>query len=233
MKYREEYPVPKSARAEYENASRLNECGLTEEARDIFLDLLRVNPDHPRLLSSLANTYYSEAEIDRAEGLYLKSIEIAPDFSIPYCNLCMLYSTTGRTDIATEYADKALDFGLKSPGSWRCLGIYYATLGEQETALKYFNAALCLNEEYVIVSYDIGCIHIMLGEIDKGLPYIEKSLSDIRVYRLALTDPDINVVRDLPDFRNMMAKAKLVHKKELETETVIPEERPNNDRFGL
>jgi len=230
--YRENYPVPDSIRAEYEDASRLNENGLTQEAREILLELLKLSPNHPRLLNSLANTYYYEQKYDIAEELYLDNINVAPDFCNPYCNLCMLYSITGRTDIATKYADKALECGLKSPASWRSLGIYYAAIGELDTALDYFTAAYTLDSEYIIVSYDIGCVYIMLGEVGKGLPYIEKSLFDVKIYRHALIDPDIDSVRDLPEFQKMMKEAEKYHLEERNENTTRPEDTLNDERFG-
>ena len=99
MKTEEEYyPLPPDIKPAYTKAVELRKQNREEEARLVLLDLLEQYPEEPRILNSIANTYFNcNGDFEEAERYYLKALEYATDFSHTLSNLSSLYSRTGRS----------------------------------------------------------------------------------------------------------------------------------------
>jgi len=176
MEQKELYPIQESSDTDFQRVTVLIDRKEIKEAREILHKLLSNEPEHPRLLNALANTYYIEHDTDNAERIYRQIIDIAPDFSPPYCNLCMLYSSLGREEDAAKYADLTIESNPRSAATWSTLGLYYMDSGDNETALEYFLAANALDPEFLIATYNLACVYVKLGDNDEALSYLEKSL---------------------------------------------------------
>ncbi len=211
MEQKELYPIRESFDADFQRVTVLIDRGETKEAREILNELLSIDPEHPRLLNALASTYYIEHDADNAERIFRQIIDIAPDFSPPYCNLCMLYSSLGREVDAAKYADLTIESNPHSAATWSTLGLYYMDSGDNETALEYFLAANTLDPEFLIATYNIACAYAKLGDNEKALPYLEESLSFINNYLKALDDNDLDPIRELPEFEEVMREAEKMH----------------------
>lgn len=201
------YPVPESIKTVYEEA-----VGIMEDdpgrARKIIEGLLKLEPDEPRILNSLANTYFVEGKLEMAEKYFLESLKHGPDFSIPNSNLSSVYSKMGRYEESAKYAERAVKYFKESPIPWNTLGIYYARSGDYKTALEYFLASYSYDGDYLVAAYNAACSYAVMGETCNALAYIEKALADRRYVKAADTDPDLDSLRDLPQFREMFANAK-------------------------
>jgi tetratricopeptide (TPR) repeat protein len=201
------YPVPKSIKKVYEEAVVILEDD-PAQARKILESLLELEPDEPRLLNSLANTYFVEGKLEMAVKYFRESIKRGPDFSIPNSNLSSVYSKMGRYEESAKYAERAIKCFKTSAIPWNTLGIYYARYGDHNTALEYFLASFSYDGDYLVAAYNAACSYAVLGEVDKALAYLEKAFSDRRYVKAAGTDPDLDPLRDLTRFREMLAAAK-------------------------
>jgi len=202
------YPIPKNLEADFQFITILIDRRETKKARVILGELLEIEPEHPRLLNALANTYYIEHDVASAERIYRQIVDIAPDFSPPYCNLCMLYSSLGREEDAAKYADLTIESNPRSAATWSTLGLYYMDSGDNETALEYFLAANALDPEFLVATYNIACAYVKQGDYDKALSYLEESLAFINNYLKALDDNDLDPLRELHEFNKIMFNAK-------------------------
>lgn len=211
MEQEELYPIRESLYTDFQRVTVLIDRKETIKARIILKELLLIEPDHPRFLNALANTFYIERDVNNAERIYRQIIDIAPDFSPPYCNLCMLYSSLGREEDAAKYADLTIESNPRSAATWNTLGLYYMDSGDNETALDYFLAANTLDPKFLIATYNIACVYAKQGNNKKALSYLEKSLAFVNNYLKALDDNDLNPLRGLPEFNKIIAEAKNKH----------------------
>jgi adenylate cyclase len=201
------YPVPESIETVYTEA-----VGILEDdpgrAREIIEGLLELEPDEPRLLNSLANTYFVEGELETAEKYFLEALKRGPDFSISNSNLSSVYSKMGRYEESAKYAERAIKCFKGSPIPWNTLGIHYARSGDHKTALEYFLAAYSYDADYLVAAYNAACSYAVTGETGNALAHLEKALADRRYVKAAGTDPDLDPLRDLPRFQEILAAAK-------------------------
>jgi len=97
----------------FSKAIRLQKTGKLEEAIDIYEKMLNRWKD-PRVYINLANCYAIKGDLEIAESLYKKSIELNPLLASAYYNLSMLARESYDFKLASEYFEKAgkIDFNL-------------------------------------------------------------------------------------------------------------------------
>lgn len=203
------YPVPEEIAVPYKKAVNLNKRGEYESARYELLELVELYPNEPRLLNSLANTYARlKDEAEKGIQYYLKALEVAPDFTPALVNLASLYSALGRYGEAAEYARRALTLDRASPAAWNAIGLYYARTGDVSTALDYFLASYSYDNNYAVAAFNAACALTELGRLEEALKYMEISLGDERLLEDAATDPSLNDLRAIPEFKTILDKAR-------------------------
>jgi len=206
-----QYTLPTGFREKLEKVLEYIQRGDNKTARGIILGLLNELPEHPRLLNALGTIYMDDGELDKAEKIYLNLVELAPDFGLVYGNLCLLYCKMGIVDKATEFADLALENGLRLPATWDFIGMYYFKQEEYEMALQYSLAAYNMDKSFLKSAYNTACYYLKLEQPEKALKYLRPSLQELRNYRKALVDDDLNPLRELPEFEEMMMEAEEIH----------------------
>lgn len=192
---------------DFERAADMVKLGGTIEPRAILEELLVAKPNHPRILNSLAASYLNENDFAEAERIYLRVTELTPDFNLPYGNLMLIYEKTGDIEKAVEIADILLDKGIHSAATWDFVGLLNFKKGDYEIALQYFLAAVTLDKDFLKSSYNIACAYLKLERIDEALPYLERGLNSAQNYQFALTDSDLDSIRETDEFKRMMEKA--------------------------
>jgi len=206
--YKDKYPVPTEIKFEYDRALRLREQNEQIGARNIFLGLLDQYPEEPRLLFSIANTYLTDGrEIEKAEAYYLEALQYAPDFLPALSNLGSLYSRLGRFEEAAEYARRTMRIDAGSAAPWLVLGLYYVRKGEIETGLDYFRAGYSRGDDKIRCGFNIGCALTDLGRFTEALEYLAEAIVTQNAFDRAKTDPTLDPLRELPEFKRIMSEA--------------------------
>jgi tetratricopeptide (TPR) repeat protein len=199
------YPVPQDIAAAYKKAVSLNKRGEYKSARRELLKLIELYPYEPRLLNSLGNTYARlKDDVEKGIECYLKALEMAPDFAPALINLSSLYSASGQYEKAAAYARRALTIDRESPAAWNTIGLYYARTGDVPTALEYFLASYSYDNNYLIAAFNAACAYTELRRLEEALKYLELSLGDKRLLEDAATDPSLDALRELPEFKRIL-----------------------------
>lgn len=209
MKTEEDYySLPPDIKPAYIKVVEMRKQNLEEEAREILLVLLEKYPEEPRLLNSMANTYFtSNGDFEEAERYYLKALEYAPDFSHTLSNLSSLYSKVGRYEEAAVFARRAIKAEPDSAAPWTTLGLYYLRKGETDTALHYFVGGYSRDNKYKIAAYNAACALAQLGRYEEALDYLGQAIAERPLFDLVETDEDLEPIRNLPGFKRIMAEA--------------------------
>ncbi|MCP4229821.1 MAG: hypothetical protein GY771_06695 [bacterium] len=206
----EKYPVPPEIKAVFDKALQLRKRNKQKRARRVLLGLLELFPEDPRILNLLGTTYLDEENgLVEAERYFLLSLKYAPDFADALCNISGVYSRTERYEKSVEYARRAIKADTKEAAPWMTLGLYYARKGEVKTALDYFKAAYSRDSEYSLAAYNAACALAELARNEEALQYLEKSLTLLRNLEAAKSDPNLDSLREYPEFDRIIAEAEV------------------------
>ncbi len=123
-------------------------------------------------------TYSHQEDLNIAERMYQKAIELAPEFSPAYSELAQLYTEmywegNDETNILLDSARALIDIALKlspgSPESYQALGwYYYHGLRNFDSALIAFGKVLELQPNNVLAIASIAWVERRQGKWDKA-----------------------------------------------------------------
>lgn len=84
-------------------------------------------------------------------------------------------------------------------------GVLHLHKKEYSAARKCFEKATRLKPDYVDPYYNLACVSVAQGQPEQGLRYLKKAVSmNPAVREWAKKDPDLDVLRGSPRFREMV-----------------------------
>lgn len=102
---------------------------------------LLLTEDTPATQLNLANLYYAQGDIERAEQAYQRALQIAPAFTPALVNLADLYRARGDDRAAAEYLQTALSYAPDSAAVQYSLGLLYVRQQRLDQALPHLQQA--------------------------------------------------------------------------------------------
>jgi adenylate cyclase len=97
----------------------------------------------------------------------------------------------------------------------------YAALGEVERSKEWMERALLVDPDNLSMRYNFACaLAAFIGDKQGALRHLERSLATAGAFHLSLveTDPDLDSLRDEPQFKEALSRAR----KRLGIEEVVP-----------
>jgi adenylate cyclase len=97
----------------------------------------------------------------------------------------------------------------------------YAALGQHQRALEWMERAMLVDPDNLSMRYNFACaLAAFIGDKKTALGHLERSLGTAGAFHLALVevDPDLDSLREEPQFKAMIAGAR----KRLGIEEVVP-----------
>ncbi|MCH7773738.1 MAG: protein kinase [Bacteroidetes bacterium] len=129
---------------------------------------------------------YSKQNSRIAEQLYLKAIELDPEFALAYtryANLCTDFywfywdRTESRLEKAKHYIDKSFELAPESPEVYLALGkYYYHGYLDYDNALDAFQEGLNFDPDNGEILEYIGYVKRRQGKFTEAIEYFEKAL---------------------------------------------------------
>ncbi len=115
------------------------------------------------------------------------------------------YQKSGRLMEAEQWYKKAVETDPGYAPALNNLGVVYLHGGKFSDARNFLEKAIRLNPGYVDPYYNLACLFSMTGDQEQGLRYLRKAVSmDSQVKDWALKDPDLENLRSLPAFGDLM-----------------------------
>ena len=118
------------------------DAGVTSEAIKVYYDLLKIDPNNPKVHSNLGGLFIVEGDFETALKHYNKSIELKPDNYFAYVNRANYYFRKNEYNNAIMDAKQALEFKNNGAEAAGLLTIVYALLGDEENKKKYYHIAI-------------------------------------------------------------------------------------------
>lgn len=119
-----------------------------DKSIDAMKKVLEINPDNAEALNFIGYTYAERGEnLDEAEGLVTRALEISPNKGHMIDSLGWIYYKRGNLDKALEFLHRATQLISDDPTVMEHLGDVYNDKGNTLKALEYYEKSLGLNLE--------------------------------------------------------------------------------------
>ena len=162
-------------------------------------------------------------DIDGAIKDYTMSIILEPTFAYAYLGRGDMYSLKGDTNSAAEDYKKVVELDT-IPESNSCAQYAYLELGQNEKAVEFMNNVIEKDPNNAGNYYDAACLHSRMGETEKALEFMKAAFEKgYRRFAHIEMDDDLNEIRELPYFKELILKYKKIFESEVE-EAVVKEE---------
>ncbi|SPD72477.1 putative Tetratricopeptide repeat protein [uncultured Desulfobacterium sp.] len=92
----------------YEKARGLYKRGSINEAKQLYENVIKTNPNYPDALNNLGVIYMHEKNYEAAESSFNKVIAIRPGYVDPYYNLACVCAMKGEKEKGIDHLKKAI-----------------------------------------------------------------------------------------------------------------------------
>ena len=153
-----------------------SQLGEKVAAINIFSELVKMYPDNPVHLDSLAQAYIDNDLLYSAEISLKKAIKLKPDLHLPYIRLGALAITNGNYSEAIELLEKALLLKQNDPDIYRNIVTALTYRGRNEEAYDYAQKLLRLEPDVAKNNYMLGTVLNGLGRFDEATSSFKKAI---------------------------------------------------------
>ncbi|HEY1438182.1 MAG TPA: adenylate/guanylate cyclase domain-containing protein [Casimicrobiaceae bacterium] len=189
---------------------------LDEALREIEI-ALRLDPECYEVNSAMGRYHYVTRRFDDAIRYYEKAATIMETDYLAAGLLVSCYKAIGDAEGARRAAQRALARTEKivalEPDNGSAMSYAVgalAALGEAERAKEWAERALLLDPDNLNLRYNLACTLIVdLHEVEAALDLLGPAFEKLRIEAVnwAKTDPDLDLIRDHPRFKAMLAAA--------------------------
>lgn len=187
-------------------AECLSRLGRSREAQQEIERARQLDP-----LSSIINTqagyfYYEAREFGKAEKVYLKVLELDPQYIPAHINLWWTYQQLGRPDDACHHFVEGVRSAGGLPedlaeieGAYKAQGIHGVRAWMIQKALE--------NPKYYVSPYYIAQLYALNGEKDQALEWLGKAVASNDSNAAATkVDPALDSLRSDPRFQSYLSQ---------------------------
>lgn len=139
-----------------------------DDAERLYQQLLAAQPDHADAMHLLGVICFQRGQLDLAESLVRRSIELAPADS-KFSNLGLIAKAEGNLPLAREAFERAYQLNSQSFATLSNLGITYLELQQFSNAEKLLRLALSLQPMHVETLNAFGNVLLALGNKDEAI----------------------------------------------------------------
>lgn len=155
-------------------------------------------------------------DIDGAIEDYSMSIILDPSHAYSYLGRADMYALKNDTKSATADYQKVIELDT-IPSNNSCAQYAYWGLGQKEKAVEFMNKMIANNPEEAGNYYDAACLHSRMGETNAAIDFLKTALEKgYRRFAHLEMDDDLDAIRDLPKFKELIERYKKMFESEIE-----------------
>jgi serine/threonine protein kinase/tetratricopeptide (TPR) repeat protein len=155
-----------------------------DSAITVFHHALERDPKYALAVAGLGEAYWRHYELDKenrwasqAQTACEKAIAMDSNQAESHACLAMVYSGTGRYDVAVKEYQYAVDIDPTSDEAVRGLATAYAKLGRTDEAEKTFQSAITLRPQYWRSYSSLGAFYINEGRYEEAAKMFSRVVS--------------------------------------------------------
>lgn len=143
--------------------------------------------------------------LDEAEQALLRAIALDPEWARPHNSLAVVLRLMGRLDEAEQEALRAIELAPDDIASQNNYANLLAYLGRTAEAEEHYRTALDLDPDHPRPYYNLACLYALEERDDEAMEMLGEAVrrSDA-LRRDAISDPDLEALRDRSDFQELM-----------------------------
>jgi tetratricopeptide (TPR) repeat protein len=139
----------------------------------LITSLHAIQPENLHLLISQANSAYAEDDNQKAETLFLKVLDIYPNYAGSYNMLGYMELRSGNFEKAIEYMQKYAFLAPRLANPHDSMGEVLMVIGRYEEAEKEFRTSISMQPDFYSSLISLGTIHIDRGQMETGVKILE------------------------------------------------------------
>lgn len=147
-----------------DRAAQLRVEGQTDEAFQLYLRALTVDPDHLVTMANLRDLLTGRRQYATALGLARRLVEAAPLDGVQWDRLASVYMSLDRFDEAAGAVEKALELAPDNPVHWHQGALLAHRLGNSAESLAMIQRAFELNPYGIDLKLDYAHFLLSAGE---------------------------------------------------------------------
>ncbi len=183
-----------------------------DEARHEFETAMRLKPNLFEPYYFHARNCYAQGDLEQAVQWFERASHVNPeDYQAPMLMASALHGLGRANEAKAAYRrglSAAQNHLLLHPGDARalyCGANALSQVGDRERSLEWANRALEIEGEEPQVLYNVACVYALLGEADRAIDCLERSMTHGWGQRQWMAhDPDLASLRDHPRFRALI-----------------------------
>ena len=157
-------------------ALKFHSQGNITEAAKYYENYINQGFKDYRILSNYGVILRELGKLKKAELLYLKAIELNPNYARAYSNLGIILRDLGQLHDAELSTRKAIELNPNYAKAYSNLGIISRDLGQLHDAELSTRKAIELNPNYADAYYNLGGILIELGQLKEAELSTQKAI---------------------------------------------------------
>lgn len=169
-------------------ANLATKLGEKVAAINLYVELVKNNPDNTGYMDSLAQAYIDNNMLLEAEQLLGRIIEHDPKFYLPYVRLSYIAIQNQSYSSAVELLETAVHIKPGESSIYINLVSALTHAGRQEEAYKYAKKLLRLEPKMAESYHMMGRILNELGQFDEAVSYFEKAIRINRTFGYSYSD---------------------------------------------
>ncbi|MDY6905807.1 MAG: tetratricopeptide repeat protein [Thermodesulfobacteriota bacterium] len=112
-----------------------------------------------------------------AVHFWQNNVAKSPQIALPYNNLGLAYKKAGKTELAQQAFETAIEKNPRHYRTYNNLGLFFIDRGKPEAAIDYFNKALSIYPFTDITHINMGNAFLALEKFDKAIQHLEKAIA--------------------------------------------------------
>ena len=146
----------------------------TAKAKKVLDETVAKEPKNPLLWDMVGRFQLASGKPAEAEAAFLKSIELAPEFTAPYYQLGVLYAAQKKFPEAAKRLAKVIEKNDKNVGAHALLGMVLNSEGKIDAANKEYRKVLTLSPKHPLAANNLASnLADGGGNLDEALKFAQ------------------------------------------------------------